>query len=88
MFKKISSIVCFAIMLSLLPMTGTSQTGSGSTDSKTGETHTGVKRTYHKAKHKVKRAWKNTKAATSKEYNKVKTRVTTDDDKKDAVERK
>ncbi len=88
MFRKFSLIVGIAMMLSLIPMTGMSQTGGGTTDQKTDEHHTGVKRTYHKAKHKVKRAWKDTKAATSKEYNKVKTRVTTDDNTKDAQERK
>jgi hypothetical protein len=82
MLRKLSYILGIAILLSA-PISSFSQT-----DEKTEEHHTGVKRTYNKAKHKVKRAWNKTKSTTSKEYNKAKTRVTTDDDKKDAQERK
>jgi len=88
MLKKLSMTLGIAMLLSSLPMTGMSQTGAGTTDQKTEEHHTGVKRTYHKAKSKVKKTWKDTKSATSKTYNKAKTRVTTDDEKRDAQERK
>jgi hypothetical protein len=81
MLKKLSLILGIAIMLSSMSVSGMSQTDST-------EHHTGVKRTYHKAKHTVKKAWKDTKATTSKTYNKAKTRVTTDDSKKDAQEAK
>ena len=70
-------------MLSASPISGFSQENEA-----TEEHHTGVKRTYLKAKHKVKRTWNKTKTATSKEYNKIKTRVTTDDTKRDAQEHK
>jgi hypothetical protein len=88
MFKKLSLILGIAMTLSLMPITGSSQTGGGTTDTKTEEHHTGVKRTYNKAKHKVRHAWHKTKSATSNAYNKAKTRVTTDDSKQDAGERK
>ena len=55
---------------------------------KTEEHHTGVKRTYLKAKHKVKHKWNKAKATAKKEYNKAKTRITTDDTKRDAQEKK
>jgi hypothetical protein len=83
MWKKISLILGIVFLLNSMPAAVISQT-----DQKTEEHHTGVKRTYHKAKRTVRKAWRKTKAATSKEYNKVKTRATTDDDKRDATERK
>lgn len=90
MIRKLSYVLGIAFLLSSMPMTGISQTGGGTTttDEKTEEHHTGVKRTYIKAKHKVKHAWNKTKATTSKEYNKAKTRVTTDDTQRDAQEKK
>jgi hypothetical protein len=83
MFKKLSYLIAVILLLS-----STSKIGFSQETEKTEEHHTGVKRTYNKAKHKVKHAWKKTKAATAKEYNKAKTRVTTDDDKRDAQEAK
>ena len=83
MLKKISYILGIVLLLSSVSAPGFSQENE-----KNEEHHTGVKRTYNKAKHKIKHAWKKTKAATAKEYNKVKTRVTTDDDKRDQQERK
>jgi len=83
MFKKLSYILGIVLLLSSISSIGFSQG-----DEKTEEHHTGVKRTYHKAKHKIKHAWKKTKSAVAGEYNKTKTRVTTDDDKRDAQERK
>ena len=83
MIKKLTFMLGIAILLSSAPISSFSQT-----DEKTEEHHTGVKRTYNKAKHKVKHAWNKTKSATSSTYNKAKTRVTTDDTKRDAQEKK
>jgi len=83
MFKKLSFILGIAILLSSAPIHGFAQEKES-----TEEHHTGVKRTYLKAKHKIKHAWNKTKATTSKEYHKAKTRVTTDDEKRDAQEKK
>ena len=88
MMKRLSMIAGIAVLLSLMPPPGISQTGGGTTEEKTEEHHTGVQRTYNKAKHKVRRAWSKTKSATSNTYNKAKNRVTTDDTKSDAQERK
>jgi hypothetical protein len=82
-FKKLSYILGIVLLLSSVASIGFSQENE-----KREEHHTGVKRTYNKAKHKVKQAWKRTKSTTAKEYNKAKTRVTTDDDKRDQQERK
>jgi hypothetical protein len=62
MIRKLSYIVGIAFLLSSMPMTGMSQVDST-------EHHTGVKRTYHKAKHKVKIAATDTKNAATKTYN-------------------
>jgi hypothetical protein len=83
MVKKLYYVLGIALLLSTFSVTGFSQENE-----KKEEHHTGVKRTYNKAKHKVKHAWKKTKSTTAKEYNKAKTRVTTDDDKRDQQERK
>jgi hypothetical protein len=72
-----------AVLFSSAPITGFSQDKEDKT-----ETHTGVKRTYRKAKRKVRRAWHKTKSAVKSDYNKAKTRVQTDDEKRDAQERK
>ena len=81
MFKKLSYILGIVLLLSSISSIGFSQENE-----KKEEHHTGVKRTYNKAKHKVKHAWNKTKATTAKEYNKAKTRVKTDDAKRDAQE--
>jgi hypothetical protein len=83
MLKKLSYVIAVILLLS-----STSKIGFSQETEKAEEHHTGVKRTYNKVKHKVKHAWKKTKVATAKEYNKAKTRVTTDDDKRDAQEAK
>ena len=82
MIKKL----CYAFAVALL-LTAVSETGFSQEKTATEEHHTGVKRTYNKAKHKVKHAWTKTKATTAKEYNKAKTRVTTDDTKRDQQEK-
>jgi hypothetical protein len=83
MFKKLRCLLAFVVLLSSFSVTAFSQEKE-----KNEEHHTGVKRTYLKAKHKVKRKWNKAKATTKKEYNKAKTRVTTDDTKRDAQEKK
>lgn len=83
MFKRISILLGLAMLLSWAPVTGIAQDKSA-----TEEHHTGVKSTYLKAKHGVKHAWNKTKATTSAKYNKAKTRMTTDDSKRDAQEHK
>ena len=85
MIRKLTYVLGIAFLLSSMPIIATSQTTN---DEKTEEHHTGVKRTYKKAKRKVRKAAKDTKNAVSNTYNKAKTRVTTDDDAKDAQERK
>jgi hypothetical protein len=85
MIKKLRYLLGIAFLLSSMPMTGMSQTTN---DEKTEVHHTGVKRAYHKAKHKVRKATQDTKDAVSKTYRKAKDRVKTDDDAKDAKERK
>ena len=81
MFKKLRYLLAFVVLLSSFSVSAFSQ-------EKGEEHHTGVKRTYLKAKHKVKRKWNKAKATTKREYNKAKTRVTTDDTKRDAQEKK
>ena len=61
MLRKLCLMLGIAILLSSAPISGFSQ----DKDNKT-ETHTGVKRTYKKVKHKVKHAWNKTKSATSR----------------------
>ncbi len=85
MIRKLSYVLGIVFLLSSMPITGISQTTN---DEKTEVHHTGVKRTYHKARHKVRKAAQDTKDAVKKTYHKAKTRVTTDDAKKDAGERK
>ncbi len=85
MIRKLSYVLGIAFILSSIPLTGISQT---TTDEKTEVHHTGVKRTYKKAKRKVRKATQDTKDAVKKTYHKAKTRVTTDDATKDANERK
>ena len=85
MIRKLSYVLGLAFLLSSMPLTATSQTTN---DEKTEVHHTGVKRAYHKAKHKVRKATQDTKDAVKKTYHKAKTRVTTDDANKDAGERK
>jgi hypothetical protein len=83
MLRKLCVMLGIAVLFSSAPITGFSQDKEDKT-----ETHTGVKRTYKKAKHKVRHAWHKTKSAVSGTYNKAKTRATTDDNKSDATERK
>ena len=83
MLRKLRYLLGIVILLTSFAATGFSQEKE-----KTEEHHTGVKRTYLKAKHKVKRKWNKAKATTKKEYNKAKTRITTDDTKRDAQEKK
>jgi len=83
MFKKLSYILGIVLLLSSVSATGFSQETE-----KTEEHHTGVKRTYNKAKHRVKHAWNKTKSATAGEYNKAKDRVKTDDAARDKQEAK
>ena len=85
MIRKLSYVLGIAFLLSSMPLTATSQTTN---DEKTEEHHTGVKRTLHKAKHKIKKAAKDAKKAVTGTYNKAKTRVTTDDAARDAQEKK
>jgi hypothetical protein len=83
MLRKLRYILGIVVLLSSVSVTAFSQENE-----KTEEHHTGVKRTYLKAKHKVKHAWSNAKSTTKKEYNKAKKRVKSDDDKRDQQERK
>jgi hypothetical protein len=83
MVRKLSYILGIVFLLSSVPMTGFSQDKPA-----TEEHHTGVKRTYHKAKRKVRRAWKKTKSTTTNTYNKAKDRIQNGDAKQDAQERK
>ena len=85
MIRKLSYVLGIAFLLSSMPIHVSSQT---TTDEKTEEHHTGVKRTLKKAKHKVRKAAKDTKNAVTNTYDKTKTRVNTDDGAKDAQERK
>ena len=85
MIRKLSYILGIAFLLSSMPISGISQTTN---EEKTEVHHTGVKRTYHKAKHKVRKAAQDTKDAVSGTYKKAKHRVKTDDGAKDAQERK
>ncbi|MDP4219098.1 MAG: hypothetical protein Q8916_14090 [Bacteroidota bacterium] len=82
MLRKLSYVLGVAILLSSAPITGFSQ------DKPETEQHTGVKRTYNKAKHKVKRSWKKAKTSTKNTVNKAKARVKTDDTQRDQQERK
>lgn len=84
MSRKLSIILGMAIMLSSLPITVISQT----TETKTEEHHTGVKRTYNKAKQKTKKAAKTVKSTTKRKYKKVKSRVKNGDAKEDNQEKK
>ena len=83
MLRKLRYLLGIVVLLSSLSVTAFSQENE-----KNEEHHTGVKRTYLKAKHKVKHAWNKTKSTTKKEYNKAKKRITTDDTKRDAQEKK
>ena len=85
MIRKLSYVLGIAFLLSSMPITGTSQTTN---DEKTEVHHTGVKRTYKKAKRKVRVAAHDTKNAVKKTYHKTKMRVKADDAAKDAGERK
>ena len=85
MIRKLSYVLGIVFLLSSIPITSTSQTKN---DEKTDVHHTGVKRTYKKAKRKVRVAAHDTKNAVKKTYHKAKTRITTDDGAKDAGERK
>ncbi len=85
MFKKIRFILAIAAFLSSATIVVAQET---TTTTKTEEHHTGVKRTYNKAKHKVKHAWNKAKTTTKTEYNKAKTRIKTDDANRDMQEKK
>lgn len=84
MLRKLNLILGMAIMLSSLPITVISQT----TETKTEEHHTGVKRTYNKVKQKTKKAAKTVKSTTKRKYKKVKARIKNGDAKQDAQEKR
>jgi hypothetical protein len=91
MFKKLICMLGLAVLLSSAPaFAANSQAVKGSAVrfQSDDESHTGVKRTYKKAKHKVRHAVNKSTNTVKTQYNKAKNRVKTDDEKRDMQERK
>ena len=91
MFKKLISVVGLAVLLSSAPTFGTTVPAGNARTVKfqsKDESHTGVKRTYKKTKHRVRHVVGKSKSTVKTQYNKVKNRVKTDDQTRDNQERK